>query len=790
MDFACLHPLRTASPAPEVAFASADWIWVQTPPDQPERFVRFTRSFAWTGGPLDFHFSADQRCQLHINGELLLCGPDCGTPARWYFSSYRVELPAGIHRLSALVWSLPETGPYAHMSVEPGFLFAANENAGPLLNTGRAEWTAESCPDIIPRPERKLPGAHFIGPSYDLDARQRRYRQALPVQVVAPGSPPRPTNRISVGRQLCASELPSQVRSEWSHWRARAAVQGWIGAEETIEETWTRPTSLDEASTFAQRQPITIAPQTEWSALFDAETIVTAYSGLVTSGGRDAQIELLWCESLGVSATLKENNFLIEKGHRDEVVGKRCFGEGDFFFVGDEADQQTWSPPWWRAGRYLLLRVRTSAEPITLHRLTCMETRYPMPPGPTPQVSDPDLAAVLTLCETGFRASCHEIYADCPAFEQLMYAGDTRIQILVHRAVEHDDRLARKAIQLFNDSRFIGQGWTLSRYPSRVGQIIPGFSLIWVLMVDDFLYWRNDRAFVQAQLNGVRGTLDLFESHLGPDGWLSALPHWNFIDWTPAWQNGVPSQDERGRSAPINLFHLLALAAGARIEHACGHSARAARYHELATRLRSQLRTDLWDSSVLLFRDAPGLKSFSEQTQALAVLTLLDTREEKRALLHSLRTTNQTVAPASYYFAHYLFEACREAGDAWLYERLDAWRSLIAKGLRTPIESIEPARSDCHGWGSHPLFHLPATFLGLRPTEPGMKRVRITPLPGPLTKIATSFPWRDATIAADLSFAGTTLSGSITLPSELHGELCWAGQLIDLHPGKNAVSLA
>ena len=73
---------------------------------------------------------------------------------------------------------------------------------------------------------------------------------------------------------------------------------------------------------------------------------------------------------------------------------------------------------------------------------------------------------------------------DTPYCEQLQYVGDTRIQALISYAVAGDDRLARQALEAFDDSRF-PDGITRSRYPSSLPQTIPTFSLLWVGMLHD-----------------------------------------------------------------------------------------------------------------------------------------------------------------------------------------------------------------------------------------------------------------------------------------------------------------
>ena len=119
---------------------------------------------------------------------------------------------------------------------------------------------------------------------------------------------------------------------------------------------------------------------------------------------------------------------------------------------------------------------------------------------------------------------------DTPYWEQLQYVGDTRIQALISYAVTGDDRLAKQAIQNFDDSR-IPEGLTQSRYPTSQPQIIPTFSLLWIGMLHDYWMYRPDPSPVKAALPGTRTVLTWFSQYEQPDGLLRKLPWWSFIDW-------------------------------------------------------------------------------------------------------------------------------------------------------------------------------------------------------------------------------------------------------------------
>ena len=100
---------------------------------------------------------------------------------------------------------------------------------------------------------------------------------------------------------------------------------------------------------------------------------------------------------------------------------------------------------------------------------------------------------------------------DCPYYEQLQYAGDTRIQALVSLYTTGDGRLMRNAIEQLNDSR-TAEGATDARAPSVAQQYIPPFSLWWIGMVHDYYRYVDDPAFVREMLNGVRAVLGFYES--------------------------------------------------------------------------------------------------------------------------------------------------------------------------------------------------------------------------------------------------------------------------------------
>ena len=120
---------------------------------------------------------------------------------------------------------------------------------------------------------------------------------------------------------------------------------------------------------------------------------------------------------------------------------------------------------------------------------------------------------------------------------------------------------------------------------------------------------------------------------------------------------------------------------------------------------------------------------------------------------------------------------------AHLFDRLSLWFNLKSQGFFTPPEEPEPSRSDCHGWGSHPLFHYYATILGIRPAAPHFREVQISPNLGHLTHARGTIPHPNGVIEVHLEEARR----ESTLPPGTTGIFRARNQNIPLHHGLNTL---
>jgi hypothetical protein len=509
--------------------------------------------------------------------------------------------------------------------------------------------------------------------------------------------------------------------------------------------------------------------------LFDQGYLTAAYPRLTVSGGKGAVVRMRYAEALFNPSTH-------EKGNRNEVEGKEFIGNYDEFVLDGEA-HRVFRPLWWRTYRYLQLEIETGDEPVIVDEITATSTGFPFVRTAKFDAGVPELNQILDVGWRTARLCAHETYMDCPYYEQLQYSGDTRVQCLVSLFQTGDARLMRNAIDLLNDSRQ-SDGCTMSRYPTRLEQYIPGFALWWVGMVHDYHWYVADVPFVRRMLPGVRSVLSFFEGYQKDNGSLGSLPWWRYFDWVPEWPNGDAPQDADGGAALFDLQLLMALRWAAALEKAAGLPELAQVYSERERVLRATIRTLYWDAGRELFADTPSKQQFSQHTNTMAVLADVVSGEEARALM--LRTlTAPGLAQGALYFKFYMHQALAKVGEGDRYlEQLDDWRGMLANGLTTFAEVVDrpglPSRSDCHAWSASPNIELLRTVLGVDSAAPGFSRVVVRPHLGQLKFVEGTVPHPKGLIEVRVEAAG-----NVSINSPVDGEFLWRGTRHELRAGAN-----
>lgn len=783
----------------------ASWVWAPDKRGSEKTFLEFSLAFDWADGnrPLELHVTADQRFQLYLDGQDVAFGPDRSDLGHWSVSSLSIPVTAGRHTLTALCWTLPlasdptpspdernpdgkalPIAPMAQTSYRGGFLLCAAELAdAPLLNTGEAPWQVRDLTKAVEMARTENLSYHDIGPAFTVDlAEWHGAHEAKPAVVLRTPLKDQNTGVLRAGWALDRTYLPEQVRAEIAGGKIRAvrvhADLKWMaehGADVAARmgAPWADDSDPHPAwqGLLCDAKPVTLPPYGEMEVLWDFEEYRCGYPVLELSGG-ECTVDFEWAESLyevPEGAKLTANCL---KKHRGEINGKHWLGFGDVFKFPASADAIAAPQLWWRSGRYARVRFKTGDAPVTLSKLAILTTHYPFENDARWESSDSQWDSVMPLMAKGLEYCAHETWVDCPYYEQMMYVGDTRLHGLSNYACYRDDRITRRAIELFDWSRTDSLGGMVAeRYPCHLRQEGSTYAMMWVWMVHDFMMWRDDLAFVRERLAGVRCLLENFFPLITHEGVLGQIPGWPFVDWDRGWNCGCGPGVREGDSSILSLHMVLTLKAAAEIEAAVGEPAMQQRYLEKAEELMDATVRIYWDSERNLLLDSRMSTKTSEHAQALALLTDMLSEEHEAACLDALLNA-ELDAHCTIYFSYYLLEVFARYGqNEAFFERLKFWRDLAGQGFVSLPEAPEPARSDCHGWGAHPMFHSYASVAGVRPAAPGFAKVKVTPMPGPLESFRAEMPHPKGVIVVSGQRANGVVKIDVTAPSGIEVEL-------------------
>jgi alpha-L-rhamnosidase len=768
---------QTVNPSLLLDGWKASWITCPGIDQRAYGVYHFRKSIQLSAKPANYivHVSADNRYRLFVNGIAICAGPARGDLYNWYFETIDLApfLHTGGNTIAAIVWNMGEHAPVAQVSNQTAFVLQADTDSQNEINSNSSWKTFRNTsyyPCSVDNGVRLRtymvvgPGDSVIASAYPWHWEQNEYNDSawVPAKRLAQPVP------VGYGSDNMWSLVPRTIPLMEEKIQRIQLVRRSSGIE-------ARPGFLN------GNDPLVIPPHQSVSVLLDQGFNSIAYPELIVSGGKNAQVKMVYAEALTDSKS--------SKGNRNEIEGKTIHGNYDVF-VADGGSKRVFRPLWLRTYRYLQLDITTVDESLTIEDLYGSASGYPFSEKANFKSSD---ASLQQIWEVGWRTArlcAGETYFDCPYYEQLQYEGDTRIQALISLYVTGDDRLMRKAITDFYNSR-VPEGLTQGRYPSNRIQVIPTFSLYWISMVHDYWMYRNDTAFVKKHLTAIRAILDWYEDKidrskkmLGPMKW------WSFEDWNDAFRDGVPDGAIDGNSSVVTLHYVYTLKQAAELFNYFGKTTEAKQYIKLANDLSKSVYDLCFDKNKMMMANTPDKYTFSQHAGIIAVLSgAIPAQQQKDVMQKVLH--DASLSQATFFYRFYLTLALKKAGLGSLYySQLKPWRDMLAIGLTTFAEKPDPTRSDCHAWSSSPNYDFLATICGIEPLAPGFQKIKIEPQLGELTWVKGVLPHPNGDLTVSFEKTGEHgINATIVLPKNTSGQFTWDGKTVKLKEGSQQFRL-
>ncbi|KAL2794605.1 bacterial alpha-L-rhamnosidase [Aspergillus keveii] len=454
----------------------------------------------------------------------------------------------------------------------------------------------------------------------------------------------------------------------------------------------------------------------------------------------------------------------------------------------------------WRTFRFIRVNITVGSHPLVLNEVTINKVNYPLQR--LADIDAPD-TETKTLWDTSVRTleNCmHDCYEDCPFYEQLQYAMDVRSSALFTYYVSGDDRMARQAIIQLRNSFQARVGLTLSRSPTHRPQIIPHFSLFWILTVYDHLQFFGDTAFTKESLPIIEAVLSFFDNKIDPAFGLVKLEDgpglWNFVDWAQEWKpHGLnPAVVSTGISTYTNNVYAHTLTNVSAIMCTLGLPHRAEEYQARADSIVQAIRKHCFTGTVFTdtLASASSTAPPSQHAQVWSVLSGAATGDLAREILQrSLfpSSADRFIQPStamSFYTARALSLAGGDIYNAHFHDFWEPWRAQIKLGLTTWQEDDVSCRSDCHAWGSAPIYEFAGEVAGLSPAEPGWAVIGFAPR----VRLYRQFKAR-VPVPTALGMAVACVAWDVEVSGDVQVELGfeWADGDADERPPKVSVSV-
>ncbi|MEI8373868.1 MAG: family 78 glycoside hydrolase catalytic domain [Planctomycetota bacterium] len=475
-------------------------------------------------------------------------------------------------------------------------------------------------------------------------------------------------------------------------------------------------------------------------------------------------------------------------------------------FLSVKAGSQTLSNRGRRAFRYMRLVVPKGAAAITLDRVQATLQHYPVNETGLFSCSDPQLNKIWEISAYSTKLCMQQWYEDGIKRDGLLWVSDYRVEYLCNALLYGDGALARKCLLLMAASQFPDGSIPaqasragVSQHPSNIeympgiprgvnGWILVNYDLDFIGCLRDYYRYTGDREGLARLWPAVQKLVPyLMKQNPG-----KLKPLGNFITdahYKETWW---------GSHGVLEMQYVIAMQDALYLAQVMGDEALRSQCEAYLPPQRQRIQDAYLSKDLGFFLDETGNKtSTSWHVNAFSLLAGIG---DYKTVAEKLEKSTIKVRPATAGFMLYwTLEAKFKAGlaTAALNDIRKIYGHMLRFGATTTWEKCDltvedhpdendVAESRCHGWSAGPANLFPAHILGVQPKEPGFASVQIEPQLGDLQWAEGTIPTPKGLIKVRWE-AGTALTGTVTLPDNMTGEVKVGDRIISLKPGLNVI---
>ena len=764
---------------------SANWI----APEGAEKMIpchfRAEKSFELESLPLSVtaQIACDSYYMLEINGLRVGCGPARGTSLKIFYDEYEIApfLRKGENLISILCCCMNFPAE-ASMPVTPALRMAA----GDIIRTDLS-WKMSLCTKEWPSGGPLYCPQTGYAELHDLNfEKTREHVTCIEVPAASP----------LYSKKLVARDIPLPVETQ--------VLPCDIPAAAFVHSCDLSDPSFARISTNEEHRPLPEGVAAELYALaaggrHDVVLPVPPHNGgitLIADFGKEVSgyVEFEITAPSGVVADIAYEEELF-KG--DRLRADHSHTNPDYQF----ADRFILRPGLQKAGNILMergfrmvqLTLRNVQGPVTLHRITAVDRRYPFARRASFFCGDYQLNRLWETSQETLSACTTDIFTDCPWRERLFYSNDFLIENRTALKMFGDPRINKRAFRMiFSSER--QDALITSVCPSAAKEvfekgktdfhvILPG-DLMLVKALREYYMHTDDLELVKECLPALRKMMTTFTSWLGEDGILRPpVEYWNFFDWSFE-LNGITFSGKR--TSLLNFLYIIAANDFNNLAERTGEEELISK-EKLQFILKSTVET-FYDASKRYFinsienpmasmellkalgvaREGLNVTETSCLTHAMGLLAGAD-KELCRAML------NEKLLIPELYYSIFMLDAMELSGDhryALRYIR-DHWGKMLDSGTPALWENgvhkkgkagFGGSASLCHGFSTSPASWLQTVVLGVQAVEPGYKIFSFSPKLPELKFAQGNIPTPHGAIRCRWEYENGNIKASLHVP--------------------------
>ena len=413
---------------------------------------------------------------------------------------------------------------------------------------------------------------------------------------------------------------------------------------------------------------------------------------------------------------------VLHKEKRDDSTGELYKDVFDTVIM-DEGEKR-FEPLWWKSFRFI--RIESDSEIDIDARFS--EYFYPLSIDGGFSSLNAEYNRIFDVSIQTLKNCMHEVFIDCPFFEQQQYCMDTALESLFAMTLSSDYRLTKKAIADIACSQ--GEdGFLAAHWPSQgPKQIIPTFSIFWILLLNNYLKYSGDIDTVKRFFGTALKILEGFEGLINQNGVVGKSKYWEFLDWVPEWSiRGYPNTAKGNAMAVYSMMFSFGLSLTAELADALGREQLKIYYLHRQSELNRQIVATYYDTERELFKDTE-LGEYSVHTAIWSVLCGIEQGDNAKSIIK--RAIDEKLPRPSFSMNFFYFRALEKAGlyQEYFEEFMNDWKEMLNLNCTTWCENKKNPRSDCHGWSATPIYELISCVAGIKPVGYRADTILIDPI--------------------------------------------------------------